>query len=801
MAYIESWTKQEMTKPVKVNYLSGNLFSQDSQGNLLGVELYKDGEAYSGGGTVSGTVIRADGGTVAVDTGSITGNKAQIILPAAAYAVVGAVTIIIKLTQGGQTATVGAFVSMVYATSTDTIVDPGTVIPSIADLIAQIQAAVGSVPADYSALNQEVNDLKTALEYEIDSLTENQAPDLINIIDWKKIKHKTLMWDAGIYRENAGYWCTDYMSVKPNTTYVKYNPVKNTEPGTQRTWFFDGGKNSVGLGVWNEGPITTPSNAAYMVISARYVHEGSLGEYNSTPDWDDNIERMYINIGTTETRHAPYPSYLTDDIKVRHNVNSTGRVVYIDDAIDDDSAGVIISRSAFGANTTIQIVICGRNIFDRELQEGYWSGNSVISNSSYRASVNPIYVNGGDVLYFAQNCRVTEFNNAGEYTTSYLAVARQPYKVSLDTNYIHISSETGRMEQMYVYVGSIPDTNVNYQSKIISHTVRNWGTTLYEVPVSLYEGYNTVYIKKLNSPNITVEYNVDISVINKAIRTNKGGIFALNDYKGTKLAQNEMFVAHRGSTIEAPENTMPAIVTAFLNGYKSIEIDVRFTSDNVPVLLHDATIDRTSNGTGSVNSFTYEQLQTYDFGSWFSPKFRNVRIPSLQNALSILSKFNATPHLDLAGSTLTEAQLTTICNLLFRFRLEEKAIWLLNPSGSGIATIKAFYTAKGKKFKSMWQVSTFPEDSVITLLNNINSNFRNDVSVEDMGISINISALTANIRNTALSFARPIPIGVYFIDDYNSFTNVHSYPFLFITTNRLDLPMNWAHYYAPSIDI
>ena len=171
MAYIETWVKQEMTKPVKVQYLGGNLFSQDSQGNLLGVELYKDGVAYSGGGTVSGTVIRADGGTVAV-TGSISGNKAQIILPAAAYVVVGGVTIIIKLTQGGQTVTVGAFVSMVYATSTNTIVDPGTIIPSVAEMINQIQTAIDSIPPDYSALVGQVDDLKSAFDDTVQLITE-----------------------------------------------------------------------------------------------------------------------------------------------------------------------------------------------------------------------------------------------------------------------------------------------------------------------------------------------------------------------------------------------------------------------------------------------------------------------------------------------------------------------------------------------------------------------------------------------------------------------------------------------------
>ena len=151
MAYNETWLQQDLNKSVKVRYLGGNLFSQDVQGNLIGVELTRNGEGYTDGGSVAANVIRADGATVAV-AGSISGSKAQIILPAAAYAIEGAVTIIIKLTEGGQTTTIAAIISMVYQTTTSITVDPGTVIPSIQALIDQIETAVAGIPADYSEL-------------------------------------------------------------------------------------------------------------------------------------------------------------------------------------------------------------------------------------------------------------------------------------------------------------------------------------------------------------------------------------------------------------------------------------------------------------------------------------------------------------------------------------------------------------------------------------------------------------------------------------------------------------------------
>ena len=151
MAQYESWFKQDLKKPIKVQLLNGNLFSQDNQGNLIGVEVFDNGEPASLAGTVSANIIRADGGTVAA-TGTLSGNKCSVVLPAAAYAIPGLETIVIKLTSSGVVTTLLALVVTIYRASTDTAVDPGTVMPSIQSLIQQINTAVASIPADYSSL-------------------------------------------------------------------------------------------------------------------------------------------------------------------------------------------------------------------------------------------------------------------------------------------------------------------------------------------------------------------------------------------------------------------------------------------------------------------------------------------------------------------------------------------------------------------------------------------------------------------------------------------------------------------------
>lgn len=149
MAMIETWYNQDLQVPVTVQYLDGNVFSQDNLGNLIGVHVFDDGEPAVLSGTVSGNVIRADGGTVTV-SGTLSGNDCYIILPSAAYAIPGPISIIVKLTGGGSDVTLCAVVANVYQASTDTAIDPGTIIPSIQDLIDEIERVVNTIPSDYT---------------------------------------------------------------------------------------------------------------------------------------------------------------------------------------------------------------------------------------------------------------------------------------------------------------------------------------------------------------------------------------------------------------------------------------------------------------------------------------------------------------------------------------------------------------------------------------------------------------------------------------------------------------------------
>lgn len=96
--------------------------------------------------------------------------------------------------------------------------------------------------------------------------------------------------------------------------------------------------------------------------------------------------------------------------------------------------------------------------------------------------------------------------------------------------------------------------------------------------------------------------------------------------------------AHRGSSGTHPENTLAAFKEAARLPVFGVEFDVHLTKDGEPVVIHDETIDRTSNGSGFVKDMTLAELKAYDFGSWFSEDHKGERIPTLEEVLLVFSQ-------------------------------------------------------------------------------------------------------------------------------------------------------------------
>jgi glycerophosphoryl diester phosphodiesterase len=96
--------------------------------------------------------------------------------------------------------------------------------------------------------------------------------------------------------------------------------------------------------------------------------------------------------------------------------------------------------------------------------------------------------------------------------------------------------------------------------------------------------------------------------------------------------------AHRGASATHPENTLAAFREAIRLGAHQIEMDVRATEDGQLVVIHDASVDRTTNGRGRVSQLTLEQIRPLDAGRWKSARFRGERVPTLVEALRIMPR-------------------------------------------------------------------------------------------------------------------------------------------------------------------
>ena len=121
-------------------------------------------------------------------------------------------------------------------------------------------------------------------------------------------------------------------------------------------------------------------------------------------------------------------------------------------------------------------------------------------------------------------------------------------------------------------------------------------------------------------------------------------------------------VAHRGASGAAPENTLAAAHLALEMGAPAVECDVHLSADGVPVVIHDAAVDRTTNGHGEVSSLTLAQLKSLDAGVWKGPQHAGERVPALDELLHICAG-RARVFVELkvgGGSALVDASLDVI---------------------------------------------------------------------------------------------------------------------------------------------
>ncbi|MFN3701248.1 MAG: glycerophosphodiester phosphodiesterase family protein [Alphaproteobacteria bacterium] len=119
-------------------------------------------------------------------------------------------------------------------------------------------------------------------------------------------------------------------------------------------------------------------------------------------------------------------------------------------------------------------------------------------------------------------------------------------------------------------------------------------------------------------------------------------------------------IGHRGAAGYAPENTLVGIHTAADMGVEWVELDVKLTRDQIPVIFHDETLERTTGTQGNIADLDMKDLRELDAGSWFGSSFIGLKIPTLEEVVDVLIERNLGLNLELKPCPGRERETTEV---------------------------------------------------------------------------------------------------------------------------------------------
>ena len=135
-----------------------------------------------------------------------------------------------------------------------------------------------------------------------------------------------------------------------------------------------------------------------------------------------------------------------------------------------------------------------------------------------------------------------------------------------------------------------------------------------------------------------------------------------------------LVIAHRGASAYAPENTLAAFRLAAEQGADAIELDVDLTRDGRIIVMHDATIDRTTDGRGRVQDLTWDEVRQADAGAWKSARFKGERVPLLSEVFEAVGQ-QVLINVEIKGAALIGSGLEAqVAAMLQQYDLSERVI-------------------------------------------------------------------------------------------------------------------------------
>lgn len=210
------------------------------------------------------------------------------------------------------------------------------------------------------------------------------------------------------------------------------------------------------------------------------------------------------------------------------------------------------------------------------------------------------------------------------------------------------------------------------------------------------------------------------------------------------------YIAHRGASSIAPENTLAALKKAHQLGAKWVEFDVMLTSDEIPIIFHDDYLDRTTNYQGKVSETPYSEIEKLDAGSWFAEEYQGEKIPTLADWLECAAELGMGINLEMKVPGKRPAKVLAELVLLHLERYWDDS--LPKP------LISSFYKPCLQALRDM-----APEYQLGLLLNKWTSNWQRMVSHYQC-VSLHLNHKLINAKRVALIKELDLKILAYTVD-------------------------------------
>lgn len=470
---------------------------------------------------------------------------------------------------------------------------------------------------------------------------------------------------------------------------------------------------------------TVPANTAIIgYVFAEALHLNLVGQNHWTSNLIDGYNPVDVLVWSTD---APtFSSEATETgYKVVLNVPSlnisTGYIKYNTDArtieCETDSGGIF---NILYNRVTDDMILENRG---KPMRIGYQRFGIV--HTTYG-----VFLNGAtDINHFNNLALAPLILGSGNTFVEFDSVNKV---ITFPNDTLIQANKTFYKTRHYQLTSAKENNTVSYADMTTSAMVVYYDTRTDKLGVCIYNQnltYDKIAIASFRTFNGSVSINAPYKWDGKPFNMDIGDLGIDPPDKAAHVNFVVKSVNHRGYCTKAPENTLSAYRLSAKNKFEYVECDISFTSDGVPVLLHDGTIDRTSNGTGKISEMTLAEARTYDFGSWFSEDYAGENIPTAEEFIALCRKLSLHPYIELKGGS--EVQIGGLVNIVRKYGMLKNVTWI-----SFNASCLRYVKAADASARLGFVVNSITSDAVKTAIGLRNDT--NDVFI-DSGTNDNIS--------------------------------------------------------------